>query len=62
CLVQPNLSAADIEAFKAGTVLNMGFAIVAKPTELATINSPISLKGFTAAWDSVKVPEAPAAQ
>lgn len=62
CLVQPNLSAADIEAFKAGTVLNMGFAIVAKPTELATINSPISLKGFTAAWESVKVPEVPAAQ
>ncbi|MEZ5721788.1 MAG: hypothetical protein R3D59_09055 [Paracoccaceae bacterium] len=31
--VQPNLSAADIEAFKAGTVLNMGFAIVAKLTE-----------------------------
>ncbi|MCB1357162.1 MAG: invasion associated locus B family protein, partial [Maritimibacter sp.] len=62
CLVQPNLSQADIEAFKAGDVLNMRFAIVAKPTELATITSPISLKGFTAAWDSVPAPTAPAAQ
>jgi len=60
CLVQPNLSAQDIEAFKAGDVLNMGFAIVARATELATITSPISLKGFTAAWNSVEAPAAPA--
>ena len=62
CLVQPNLSAQDIEAFKAGDVLNMRFAIVARPTEIATITSPISLKGFTAAWDSVAVPTAAAAE
>ena len=61
CLVQPNLSPADIDAFKAGEVLNMGFVIVTRPTELANITSPISLKGFTAAWDSVPVPSAPAA-
>lgn len=53
CLVQPNLSGEDIEAFKAGEVLNMSFAIVARPNELATITSPVSLKGFTAAYDSV---------
>lgn len=61
CLVQPNLSNADIEAFKAGEVLNMRFAIVSRPTELATINSPISLKGFTAAYDSVSAPTPAAA-
>ncbi len=61
CLVQPNLSQADIDAFKAGDVLNMGFAIVARATELATITSPVSLKGFTAAWDSVATAAAPAA-
>lgn len=60
CLVQPNLSQADIDAFKAGDVLNMRFAIVSRPTELATITTPISLKGFTAAYDSVQ-PPAPAA-
>lgn len=60
CLAQPNLSQADIEAFKAGEVLNMGFAIIAKATEIAAISSPISLKGFTAAFDSVEVPGAPA--
>ncbi len=58
CLAQPNLSAQDIEAFKAGDVLNMGFAIVRQPTELAQIKSPISLKGFTAAWESVSAPVA----
>ena len=47
CMAQPNLSQADIDAFKAGDVLNMGFAIVARASELATISSPISLKGFT---------------
>jgi len=61
CLTQPNLSPTDINAFKAGDVLNMGFAIVARANELATVTSPISLKGFTAAWDSVPAPSAPAA-
>lgn len=60
CLAQPNLSKADIDAFKAGEVLNMGFAIVSRATELATISSPISLKGFTAAFDSIEAPAAPA--
>ncbi len=60
CLTQPNLSQADIDAFKAGDTLNMGFTIVARATELATISSPISLSGFTAAWDSVPEPNAPA--
>ena len=60
CLTQPNLSQADVDAFKAGDVLNMGFAIVARANELATINSPISLSGFTAAWDSIPAPAAPA--
>ncbi len=56
CLAQPNLSGQDIEAFKAGDVLNMSFAIVQRPTELAQITSPISLKGFTAAWKSIEAP------
>ena len=38
----------------------MGFVIVARANELATITSPISLSGFTAAWDSVPAPIAPA--
>lgn len=54
CLVQPNLSTADIDAFKAGDVLNMGFAIVTPGNKLAGITSPVSLKGFTAAWESIE--------
>lgn len=61
CMTQPNLNGADIEAFKAGDVLNMGFVIVARANELATINSPISLKGFTAAWNSLESQAAAAA-
>lgn len=61
CLAQPNLSPEDIEAFKGGDVLNMRFAVVSQPTKIATITSPVSLKGFTAAYDSVSAPTAAAA-
>ncbi len=62
CLAQPNLSQADIEAFKAGDVLTMSFAIVTPGNEVAGVNGPISLKGFTAAWESLAAPAAAAAQ
>lgn len=61
CLANPNFSQADIDALKAGEVLNMSFAIVAQPNQLAQIPTTVSLKGFTAAYDALTVPEAPIA-
>lgn len=61
CIANPNFSQADIDALKAGEVLNMRFAIVAQPNQLAQIPTTVSLKGFTAAYDALTAPTPPAA-
>ncbi|GKY87510.1 invasion associated locus B family protein [Sinisalibacter aestuarii] len=51
----------DIQAFKAGTVLSLGMIAFLPPERQATrIAIPVSLKGFTKAYESLTAPEAPA--
>ncbi|TYB83457.1 invasion associated locus B family protein [Maritimibacter fusiformis] len=58
CVAQIGLTNADIAAFKAGKVANITVVPMQAPDVEVTL--PASLKGFTAAYDSLTVPPAPA--
>jgi invasion protein IalB len=60
CVAQIGLTNADIAAFKAGKVANIIVVPVQAPDVEVTL--PVSLKGFTAAFDSLPVPVAPPAE
>jgi invasion protein IalB len=61
CIARLLFGPEDIEAFKAGEVMNLGLVAFLPPDREPTrIQIPVSLKGFTAAYDSLPVPTAPA--
>ncbi len=63
CVARLLLGADDVQAFKAGETMNLGLVAFLPPEFQATrLQIPVSLKGFTAAFDSLPVPPAPAQQ
>jgi len=62
CISRLLFSADDVQAFKAGQVMNLSLVAFLPPDRQATrIQIPVSLKGFTAAFDSLAVPGGEAA-
>jgi invasion protein IalB len=62
CTARLLFNADDIQAFKAGTLMRLGLVAFLPPERQATrITIPVSLKGFTKAYDALSVPELPAA-
>ena len=60
CTARLLFSADDVAAFKAGDVMTLSMVAFLPPNcEAARIQVPISLKGFTKAFDSLPVPTAP---
>lgn len=51
CVAQIGFTAAEIEAFKAGNEATITIAGAGTPNEKVAV--PVSLKGFTAAWESL---------
>jgi invasion protein IalB len=64
CIARLLFGPDDVAAFKAGEVMNLGLVAFLPPDREPTrIVIPVSLKGFTAAYDSLPVPApAPAAE
>ncbi len=61
CIARLLFGADDVAAFKAGEVMNLGLVAFLPPDREPTrIQIPVSLKGFTAAYDSLSVPVRPA--
>lgn len=58
CVAQIGYTAAEIEAFKAGAEATLTVVPTAAPDQ--KVELPLSLKGFTDAWNSLEVPEVPA--
>ena len=59
CIARLLFGPDDVQAFKAGEVMNLSLVAFLPPERQATrIQIPVSLKGFTAAYDSLKVPAA----
>jgi len=63
CIARLLFGPDDVQAFKAGEVMNLSLVAFLPPQRQATrIQIPVSLKGFTAAFDSLPVPVAAPAQ
>jgi invasion protein IalB len=61
CIARLLFNADDVQAFKAGDVMNLSLVAFLPPNRQATrIQIPVSLKGFTAAFDSLPTPVAAA--
>lgn len=57
CVAQIGYTSAEVEAFKAGSQATLTVVPVAAPDQ--QVELPLSLKGFTDAWNSLEVPELP---